>query len=94
MAIFLFLPPTMSPGVKTEEIRKGRILAGLTDIWRVFLEIRPLQKSKEKPRKNLRKTNKKLRTTKKTHIFLLFFDVFLCFDPRSPLYTQSLLLVS
>ena len=25
-------------GVKTEEIRKGRILAGLRDIWRVFWE--------------------------------------------------------
>ena len=35
-------------GVKTEEIRKGRILAGLRDIWKVFLEILPLHKSKEK----------------------------------------------
>ena len=33
-------------GVKPEEIRKGRILAGLKDIWRVCLEILPLQKSR------------------------------------------------
>ena len=38
-------------GVKTEEIRKGRILAGLRAIWKVFLEILPLQKSNEKRRK-------------------------------------------
>ena len=35
-------------GVKTEENRKGRILAGLSDIWRVLLEILPLLKSNEK----------------------------------------------
>ena len=35
-------------GVNTEKIRKGRVLAGLTDIWRVFLEILPLHKSKER----------------------------------------------
>ena len=34
-------------GVKTQEIRKGRILAGLRDIWRVFLEILPLHKYKK-----------------------------------------------
>ena len=38
------------PGVKTEEIRKGRISTGSRDIWRVLLEILPLQKSKEKRR--------------------------------------------
>ena len=31
-------------GVKTEEIRKGRHLVGLRDVWRVFLEILPLHK--------------------------------------------------
>ena len=40
---------TAPSGVKTEEIRKGRILADLRDIWRVCLEILPLHKSKEKP---------------------------------------------
>ena len=39
---------TCKKGVETTEIRKGRIWAGLRDIWRVFLEILPLQKSKEK----------------------------------------------
>ena len=34
-------------GVKTKEIRKGRILAGVRDIWRVVLEILPLQNSKK-----------------------------------------------
>ena len=34
-------------GVKTDEIRKGRVLMGLRDICRVLLEILPLQKSKE-----------------------------------------------
>ena len=37
-----------SSGVKTEKIRKRRILAGLRDVWRVFLEILPLQNSKDK----------------------------------------------
>ena len=40
-----------SPGVKTEEIRKGRILVGLRDILRVFLEILRLQKH-IKPKNN------------------------------------------
>ena len=38
-------------GVKTEEIRTGRILAGLRDIWRVFLKsflYKNLRKSHEK----------------------------------------------
>ena len=38
-------------GVKSDNFCKGRILADVVDIWRVFLEILPLQKSKEKPRK-------------------------------------------
>ena len=45
-------------GVKTEEIRKGTILAGF---WSVFLEILPLQKSKE----NLSKIKEQLRKPKK-----------------------------
>ena len=35
-------------GVKAEEIGTGRILAGSRDVWRVFLEILPSQKSEEK----------------------------------------------
>ena len=46
-------------GVKTEEIRKGRIWAGVRDIWRICLEILPLHKSRAKRRK----PNKKPRTT-------------------------------
>ena len=42
---------TTITGVKTEEIRKGRILGGLRGVWKVFSEILPLQKSKEKRRK-------------------------------------------
>ena len=42
-------------GVKTEENRKGRILAGLRDMRRVLLEILPSQKSKEEPKTKLRK---------------------------------------
>ena len=38
----------VSIGVQTAEIRKGRILAGLRDMWRVLLEILPLQESEEK----------------------------------------------
>ena len=52
-------------GVKTKEIRKGRIWAGVRDIWRVFLEILPLQKSEEKRGKTLEKNNKNLRKTNK-----------------------------
>ena len=58
-------------GVKTDKICKGRILAGVRDIWSVFLEILPLQKSKEKHRK----TYEKLRKT----IFSLFFLSFSLF---------------
>ena len=43
-----FLFTTMTSGVKIEENRKGRILVGLRDIWRVCLEILLLHKSKEK----------------------------------------------
>ena len=43
-------------GVKTEEIRKGRILVVLRVMWRVFLEILPLQEeSNEKHIKNIKK---------------------------------------
>jgi len=63
--------------VKTEELRKEYILAGLRDIWRVFLEILPLHKSNEQTNKNLR--NKLI-----TIICSYFFLVFLCFEPRSP----------
>ena len=41
----------VSSGVKTEEIREGRIWAGLMDIWSAFLEILPLHKSNEKQMK-------------------------------------------
>ena len=39
-------------GVKTKKIHKGRIWGRFRDIWRVLLEILPVQKSKEKPTKN------------------------------------------
>ena len=78
---FLCVDPRFA-GVKTEEIRKGRILAGLRDIWKVFLEILPLQNSKEKkrekPEKNQEEPKKKLRQIS----FSLFFLVVLCFEPR------------
>ena len=48
----------ISTGVKTEKIDKGRIWADLGDIWRICLEILPLQKSKEKPRKPNEKPRK------------------------------------
>ena len=50
--------------VKTEEIRKGRILAVFRAIWRVFLGILPLQKSKAK--------QKKQRKTKKNVVLFIF----------------------
>ena len=62
------LPPDLV-GVKTEEIRKGRIWAGLRDIWRAFLEIIPLQKSKEKRGKS-KKTFEKQTKCKTAFIFL------------------------
>ena len=48
------------------------ILVDLGDIWKVFGGILPLQNSTEKTRI----TNKK-----KKNVFLLFFVVFLLFDP-------------
>ena len=54
----LNLPPAEA-GVDTEENDKGRILGACKAMLRVFLEILPLQTSKEKRRKNdekLRKT--------------------------------------
>ena len=56
-------------GVKTEEIRKGRIFPGLRDIRRVFLEIVPLHKSKEKRGQ----TEETPRTTQENNVFHVFF---------------------
>ena len=55
----------VSSGGHAEEIRKGRILAGLRNIWRVLLEILPLHNSEEKRWKKLRKHKKNQQTTKK-----------------------------
>ena len=70
---FLFLCPTNlsnnTRGVKTEEIRKGRIFPGLRDIRRVFLEIVPLHKSKEKRGQ----TEETPRTTQENNVFHVFF---------------------
>ena len=44
----------------------------LSDIWRVCLEILPLQKSKEKPDRNLGKTNKTGEELRK-HVFSIIF---------------------
>ena len=49
----------MLSGVDTEKIGKGRILADLRDICKVFVEILPLQKSKDKPRKTKNINNNK-----------------------------------
>ena len=61
-------------GVKTEKIRKGKIWAGLRDTRRVFLEILPLHKSKDKPYK----TKENIRKTEEQIIFTYFhgFSVF------------------
>ena len=55
----------ISAGVKTEKIRKGRILGGLKAIWGGIFGNPSLTKIQEKTNKNLRKTKKKLRKTKK-----------------------------
>ena len=47
--VFDQFPAPCASGVKTVKIRKGMILADLRNIRRVFLEILPLLKSKEKP---------------------------------------------
>ena len=47
-------------GVDTEKIDKRRICEAYQAIWRVFLEIRPLSKSKEKPKIKLHPCNKTL----------------------------------
>ena len=51
-------------GVKAEEIRKGRIWAVLKEIWKVFLEILPLQKSNEKRRQTSEKSKEKHKKNK------------------------------
>ena len=62
--------------VKTEKIGKGRILANLKDIWRVFGEILPLQKSNEKEKqKTSRKAKEKIINTR----FSYFSVAFPCF---------------
>ena len=68
-------------GVKTGEIRKGRIWGVFRAIWRVFLEILPLHKSKEKRRKNIRKYKNSLSKTKNKHMFLYFSVVFSVWTP-------------
>ena len=60
-------------------------MGGVRAIWRVLLEILPLQKSKQ----NVRKTDKNLRTTEENNVFRCFSLVFLCFDPRVYLDNRS-----
>ena len=67
-------------GVKTEQILKGRILGGVQSYLEGICGILPLKKSKEKPKKNLRKYMKNIRKIKKTYIFPYFSSVCLCFD--------------
>ena len=55
---------TDSLGGQNRRIRKGRILAGLRDIWKVCLEILPLQQSVEKHVK----TKEKIREALQKHI--------------------------
>ena len=60
--------------VKIEKNCKGGILADLGGIWKVIGEILPLQKSKEKPRKNHEKVRKTMEKTLK-HVFFFIFSV-------------------
>ena len=70
-------PPLLGQGlsykspVKTEKIRKWRIWVGLRDIWRIFVEILPLQKIKGNSLKNDRNCKKNLRITNTTIAFLI-----------------------
>ncbi len=45
-------------GVEPENFCKGRIFGDFVDIWKIFLEILPLQNSGKKPRKNTENTRK------------------------------------
>ncbi len=63
---------------KTENINKGRIWADLKDMWRVFGEILPLQKSNDKSILSIKK-HRKLR--KVCALPLIVAEVLLCFDP-------------
>ena len=76
MTFYLFLS-----GVKTEEIRKGRILVGLRDMWRVCLEIFPWQNTKEKCWKKTNKSKNNLRQTNKNYLFLMFPYLFSVWAP-------------
>ena len=62
-------------GVKTEEIRKGRVLAGLRDIWKVFQKSFPYtnpRKNVEKPKKKQEKRKKNFEKTSLSLFFLSF----------------------
>lgn len=61
-----------TPGVKTEEIREGRILAGLRDIWRVCLNILPLYTNLRKSVENIGTYKTNLRKTTINYGFLMF----------------------
>ena len=62
-------------GIKLEKINKGRIWPDLRDIWRIFGEILPSQKSKENTRKNQRKAKKHLCFTSFPHLFFNLIPV-------------------
>ena len=69
------LTKNSSQGIKTEGIRKGRVFAGLRYVWKLFVEILPLQNSRKKPRNtsdNMRTKNIGNKTSKKrikTYVF-------------------------
>ena len=59
-------------GVKTEEIRKGRILGGVQGYLEGIFEDPSLTQILGKTHKNLRKTKKNLRQTKKNTFDIIF----------------------
>ena len=69
-------------GVKTEEIRKGRILGGVQGYLEGIFGDPSLTQIQGKTWKNLNKYKKNLRKIKKKYIFHYCFIVFICFDPR------------
>ena len=78
VSIVLFPPPNR---IRNTENRQGKdFLGGQKVFGWYFLEILPLQKSKDKPRKTKEKPRKNKRRTNKTYLFIMFCS-FLCFCP-------------
>lgn len=70
---------------------KGRIWADLGDIWRVVLEILPLQNSMEKPKNTNKKTTKTIERPRKPNFPVVLYSFFILTPAEFEIQTRQIL---